>query len=91
MTASERMLSQSMLPRKAIENYHKKLLEFIKSTGIAEILENERNQISDSKIQQKLSEIPLEVIQEQIDLLRRIFSGTPYLNTIETMYGTIKR
>ena len=76
-----------VLPREEVISYHESLEKFTMESGISSLVEEARSNINDEKIKKKLHETPAQHICEQINLLRRIFNGTPYLSMIEEIYS----
>lgn len=76
-----------VLPLGEIKSYHNKLEKFITESGITSLVDRARSNINDDEIKKKLQDTPAQHICEQINLLRRIFNGTPYLSMIEEIYS----
>ena len=76
-----------VLPREEVISYHESLEKFSMESGISSPVKEARSNINDEKIKKKLHDTPAQHIREQINLLRRIFKGTPYLLMIEEIYS----
>ena len=74
-----------IMPSEDVEKYHLSLEEFIQTTCIQDDLDEARSKFSEQAIIDKLSSIESDVLSRNNEALRRIFSGTKYLEIIEAM------